>query len=877
MADALGYPGLVLKQRFELLEVIGEGGMSVIFKALDYRQQEMGEEEPYIALKILRTSFQNDPRFFTLLAQEAKKTQSLSHPNIVNVFDFDRSGDLTFMTMELLKGQSLEGLLQTQRLPRSFPERRQLALQILDAVIHAHQHQVVHADLKPSNIFIEQRAPENEKFGCSLRAKVFDFGIARVLHQSPQSFTGCSPAYATPATISGGTPGPYDDAFGLGCVLYALFDGAASHPSLKNGHPFDKQASNRLAQPVQSPPRIKSLSTKQWGDLQKLLLFPFYEEKNAVLNIQAQPQLLPQAQRQVLQWFLTLRHSLVASKPAPSWRALTMVGVLGFVVMTGGLFWTMEPARRDDKVLELVLQGNTQSALEYVAQYQKTRGDSPVSDSVSKKLVDSVIDQVNQSLQPLGEYRPQRARRLLDLALQSYGDSEKLRALASNLKVREDRALEYLRQQLLAAISSADFCFDTPKLCRNGMVFYGQQLLAGHPQVFETLRFELLQGLVRAYALAVYQKNSLEAKRVVQDAGGFFSSDALQKLGLITRSRIESAPVEPAPLSDRLSLAMAESFGKRDEQLLAHVQTLLQLSQRGFEGGEGETASQSADNSDFWSAVHGTLVGTQAFTPYKNSLWWQSPLPETLLSFFEVQGRDFRQQQQYIREAEHTAVKDPCTFKVFNTTIVQRLGECQDSFQAGVGPKLVSLWLADTGLKHSAYGLAVSKYELSWGDLAQFCKDHPCKATEVKHDAPALGLSENVLDQYIEWLNHKTGRGFRLLRLEEWRVLEDPLGLLDRFLGLNHSLASLTCDVLGLKADGAFLSRTPVYQGRYNKYGVYNLSDLAPELVVNGAQHMLVPGRLERFSRCRNSAAPQEYPYAAYRLVRPVDLPPELN
>ena len=99
--------GGVLKERFVLEEVIGSGGMGVVFKALDLRKQEAKDKDPYVAIKVLNSDFRNNPVSFIALQRETKKAQTLSHPNVVTVYDFDRDGDHVFMTMEYLRGQPL--------------------------------------------------------------------------------------------------------------------------------------------------------------------------------------------------------------------------------------------------------------------------------------------------------------------------------------------------------------------------------------------------------------------------------------------------------------------------------------------------------------------------------------------------------------------------------------------------------------------------------------------------------------------------------------------------------------------------------------------------------------------------------------------------
>src|SRR5208282_1679374 len=99
--------GSMLLNRFKLLEMIGEGGMSRVYKAVDLRKVEAGAADPHMAIKVLTVPFANYSDAMAVLSREAHSLQSLTHPNIVRVYDCDRDGEIVFMTMELLSGHSL--------------------------------------------------------------------------------------------------------------------------------------------------------------------------------------------------------------------------------------------------------------------------------------------------------------------------------------------------------------------------------------------------------------------------------------------------------------------------------------------------------------------------------------------------------------------------------------------------------------------------------------------------------------------------------------------------------------------------------------------------------------------------------------------------
>ena len=162
---------------------MGKGGMGLVFGAIDRRKEEAKDPNPRIALKVLNADFERHPQSFIALQREARKAQSLAHPNVVTVFDFDRDGDTVYMTMELLKDGPLEAMV---REARGKGIKREIAMPIIrgiaEGLAYAHRKGIVHSDLKPGNVFIgEDGTP-----------KILDFGIARAVPSSvtPEK-TGC--------------------------------------------------------------------------------------------------------------------------------------------------------------------------------------------------------------------------------------------------------------------------------------------------------------------------------------------------------------------------------------------------------------------------------------------------------------------------------------------------------------------------------------------------------------------------------------------------------------------------------------------------------------------------------------------------------------
>jgi eukaryotic-like serine/threonine-protein kinase len=203
--------GKKLGGRYEIVSRVGGGGMAVVYKAKDVLLNR------YVAIKVLSESLSNDSEFIRRFSREAQAAASLSHPNIVNVYDVGRDHFTHYIVMELVEGPTLKQYIQ-ERGPLPVQEAATIAVQICDGLAHAHENQIVHRDIKPHNILL----------GPNGRAKVTDFGIARAASSSTITQQGSvmgSVHYFSPEQARGGVIGEKSDLYSLGIVLYEMLTG----------------------------------------------------------------------------------------------------------------------------------------------------------------------------------------------------------------------------------------------------------------------------------------------------------------------------------------------------------------------------------------------------------------------------------------------------------------------------------------------------------------------------------------------------------------------------------------------------------------------------------------------------------------------------
>jgi len=256
--------GTKLNNRYQIEEKIGSGGMSDVYKARDLYLENADVEESLVAIKVLQSEISDISDATQLLIKEAKKTQLLSHPNIIRVFDVDFDGKYHYIVMEWLDGEPLDQIIKRAK-PMGLPYKgvKNIVTQIAQALSYAHSSNIVHTDLKPANIMLTRNGV----------IKVFDFGVAQALKTKQDAYAleeneinsdiaGFTPAYASKEQLNGEPSSPSDDLFSFACIVYEL---------LSSKHPYNRKAANEVNLEQFSLKKPNNINYLAWISLKSAL------------------------------------------------------------------------------------------------------------------------------------------------------------------------------------------------------------------------------------------------------------------------------------------------------------------------------------------------------------------------------------------------------------------------------------------------------------------------------------------------------------------------------------------------------------------------------------------------------------------------------
>ncbi|MEB0043802.1 MULTISPECIES: serine/threonine-protein kinase [unclassified Pseudomonas] len=255
----------VLAGRYRIERLLGAGGMGAVYRARDLLNEQFGDPDPYIALKILSEEFAESPDASALLYSEFALTRRLRHDNVLrfHTFEVDTDCQRAFITMELMRGLTLDKLLCERPLGLPWFELRDIALPLLNALAYAHARGVLHGDMKPSNVMLSEDG-----------VRLFDFGLGQaeegilpgLPHLSRSRFNAWTPGYAAPELLEGQPLTAGADVYGVACVLYELAGGKHPFRRLPSTQARDEHLERELRAP-------KNLPKHCWPALRKALTF----------------------------------------------------------------------------------------------------------------------------------------------------------------------------------------------------------------------------------------------------------------------------------------------------------------------------------------------------------------------------------------------------------------------------------------------------------------------------------------------------------------------------------------------------------------------------------------------------------------------------
>lgn len=242
--------GKLLGNRYEILEQLGGGGMALVWKGKDTFLNRL------VTIKVLRPEYASDQEFVRRFRREAQAVASLSHPNIVSIYDVGQEQESYYLVMEYVDGESLKELIRREA-PLPPTRAVQLGRQISEALEHAHENKIIHRDVKPHNILITK----------SGRAKLTDFGIAQASASTlthTDTIVG-SVHYISPEQAKGEPAGPKSDIYALGVVLYEMLTGQVPYQA-------DGAISVALKHIQEKPISLRQINPHVPEDLEKVVL-----------------------------------------------------------------------------------------------------------------------------------------------------------------------------------------------------------------------------------------------------------------------------------------------------------------------------------------------------------------------------------------------------------------------------------------------------------------------------------------------------------------------------------------------------------------------------------------------------------------------------
>ncbi|MCZ6830243.1 MAG: protein kinase [Gammaproteobacteria bacterium] len=819
----------IINDRFVLEQLMGAGGMGSVYKAKDLRKVEARDRNPWVAVKLLNDDFKTHPGAFMSLQREARKSQALAHPNIVQVFDFDREGDTVYMTMELLEGNDLGHYIKNHPNGVEVEEALRLTREMGAALHHAHSHDITHADFKPANVFVSE----------SGASKVLDFGIAQAVAHAdvgattddktafdPGSLGALTPAYASLEMLEGKDPLPADDIYALGCIVYQLLSGR---------HPYDKMPADEALAKGKQPGKIEKLNRRQWRALQKALALKRVDRYQSVAEFQSD----------FAPW-------------ANPWRKRLGIAV-GIALVLGGV-----------GIYQAVSNYYGEEALTAEVRERETE---LVAESGRRQAVQEVKDSLDRSFSNL-QAAVDRVKGLLAQHRFGFDPSsiwkQKMRDLLAELRQL------YLAEDWIADLNTAEGLDESKLLVMRQQERERRSSAAGATELWiASYQKKIAQDYLKLASTLAKEGQFVDARAGIDDAARLDPDspellDANRELeALIAQNRRENEAIAQLARDaerERARQRLQANFKAADAAILADLKSCTKtLSRTGRGGSFSYSISGLADKAAALRSRYAAL-GAQANTAVAT---YVSELGACIQLYGYADPAAAKQQlatakRSFPKYAQRLA---GLPIHPWNTCKPSFAGkgdryDCRDRFlgKNQKGPTLVVI-PAGNGIEEFAIG----KYEISVEEFDAWCTaSGACQAAGGEGSLPATGRSLELVAGYIDWLSESTGFLYQLPTRQQWLYAADAGGT-----GLDPG-RNCTLESRGIMKGQVML---PVEMGADNGWGLVHHVGNARELVKDSGGLVAAGGsRTDPMDDCTVQAvAPVDAngdSYTGFRVIR---------
>lgn len=775
--------GRLLKNRFVLEEKVGSGGMGDVYKALDLRQQEAQERNPYIAIKILNESFARHKDAFISLQRETTRTRGIPHPNIMAVYDFDKEGDTVFMSMELLDGKPLDDYLKDHPEGVSVDDAWNIIDGICQGLGRAHGAGIVHSDFKPGNIY----------YTTDKNCKVFDFGIARAVANPGDieadgektvfdagSLGALTPAYASYEMLKGLEPTKSDDLYAVALVAYELFTGK---------HPYNRVPADKALERGLEPEPIPFLKRRHWKALRKALEIKGENRTETIAEF----------------------HEGMFSEDPPYLRygfiAALLVISIGFGVY-----------QQFFRAAEVLPEEFTQYMTSYESAKSNLRSrlrDSEFSSENWREAVDVALNQMIfaniEMIDNYGEYLDEDWDEV---------SSEEIDQQQENIMNGYLGAVRELRAEADGGVAD--------------------------PSSKEQVESAVATLNSAASLMSIVKdKYNFDANAISQTELELVQAKSLREFQLETAIKREIADAEAE--AARIAAAEAAAQAAEEERLrneayntnLASFRDILRCKGDivdeniyGPEGLEGIIANLkqiyparfAVDKPGIVAALNGCITQRVAVRAPDRARTIKAAvttyLPgESLLANIEISDLD------------------PCAKRGLEGQGSRNRSWCEDPLAVGgTGPELVVI-PGKTGATRTDplfQSYAISRLEIRIGDFNDFCEDTGCQRLQGPSALPATNISLQQAKAYTAWLSDQSGQEYRIPTVDEWLHAATTNGTAEVDENVN-----CTVDSRGVRLGEKLLN---TLSGRPNSWGLYNHVGNAREWATQGEELVALGG-----------------------------------